>query len=112
MNRSTDSKKKIVTESLTNSFGAYPIGYALGILILPAFSGWIVEDIFTANLFITLTYATCSFFRIYVVRSLFTRLGYDDNFIKLAVKLYQRGSSAIKSKEWSVHGNVPKTIQY
>ena len=30
-----DSKKKSASEALVNSFGGYPIGYAVGILILP-----------------------------------------------------------------------------
>ena len=30
-----DAKSKSVSEALVNSFGGYPIGYGIGILILP-----------------------------------------------------------------------------
>ena len=41
-----------------NSFGGYPIGYGVGILILPLSMGWIQEDPLTANLAITFVYAS------------------------------------------------------
>ena len=95
----SDTKKKSMTEAFANSFGAFPIGYGIGILILPVSVGWLAQDPLTANIFITLTYASVSFVRIYVLRRLFTKLGYDDNFIKIMVKLCQRGASIIKTKE-------------
>ena len=95
----TDTRKKSLSEAFVNSFGAYPIGYGIGILVLPLSLGWLNEDPLLANVFITLTYATVSFIRVYFLRRLFTRLGVDDNFIKLAIKLCQRGASIIKSKE-------------
>ena len=101
----TDTRKKSLSEAFVNSFGAYPIGYGIGILVLPLSLGWLNEDPFMANIFITLTYAIVSFVRVYFLRRLFTRLGVDDNFIKLAIKLCQRGASIIKSKEW-------KTLQF
>ena len=85
-----DSKKRSLSEAFVNSFGAFPIGYGIGILILPISVGWLAQDPLTANIFITLTYASVSFVRIYILRRLFTKLGYDDNFIKLRVKLYAR----------------------
>jgi len=94
-----DSRQKSVSEAFVNSFGAFPIGYGIGILILPVSVGWLYEDPLTANIFITLTYASVSFVRIYILRRLFTKLGYDDNFIKAMIKLCQRGVSIIKSKE-------------
>jgi len=94
-----DTRKKSLSEAFVNSFGAYPIGYGIGILILPLSLGWLQEDPLLANVFITLTYATVSFIRVYFLRRLFTKLGYDDNFIRLAIKLCQRGASIIKSKE-------------
>jgi len=81
-----DSKGKSLTEAFVNSFGSYPIGYCLGIVILPISMGWLQEDIFTANIFITLIYATVSFLRIYYLRRVFARLGFDDNFIRLGKK--------------------------
>ena len=95
----SDTKKKSVTEAFVNSFGAFPIGYGIGILILPISVGWLHEDPLTANIFITLTYATVSFVRIYILRRVFTKFGYDDNFIKAMIKLCKRGVSIIKSKE-------------
>jgi len=105
-----DSRKKSLSEAFVNSFGAFPIGYGIGILILPISVGWLAEDPLTANIFITMTYATVSFIRVYVLRRTFSRLGVDDNFIKLAIKLYQRGASKIKSKESRKNEKNPKTI--
>jgi len=81
-----DSKAKSLSEAFVNSFGAYPIGYAIGIVILPISMGWLQEDVYTANIFITLVYATFSFVRIFFLRRLFERLGFDDNFIRLGKK--------------------------
>ena len=50
-----DSKKKSASEAFVNSFGAYPIGYGIGIMILPLSIGWINEDPLMANVFITLS---------------------------------------------------------
>ena len=94
-----DTRKKSLSEAFVNSFGAYPIGYGIGILVLPLSLGWLNEDPFMANIFITLTYATVSFVRVYFLRRLFTRLGVDDNFIKLAIKLSQKLAYIIKSKK-------------
>ncbi len=88
-----DSRKKSLSEAFVNSFGSYPIGYGIGVLVLPLSLGWLNEDPFTANIFITLTYATVSFIRVYFLRRLFLRLGIDDNFIKLGIKLYKKVAS-------------------
>ena len=85
-----DSRSKTLSEAFVNSFGAYPIGYGIGIVVLPISMGWLQEDVFTANIFVTLVYATVSFVRIYYLRRIFERLGFDDNFIKLGIKLYSR----------------------
>ena len=106
----TDSRKKSLSEAFVNSFGAFPIGYGIGILILPLSVGWLAEDPLTANIFITMTYATVSFIRVYVLRRTFSRLGVDDNFIKLGIKLCQRGVSKIKSKESRRNEKNPKTV--
>jgi len=91
----TDTRKKSLSEAFVNSFGSYPIGYGIGILVLPLSLGWLNEDPLMANIFITLTYATVSFVRVYFLRRLFTRLGVDDNFIKLGIKLYHKIASNI-----------------
>lgn len=87
---SIDTRSKSLSEAFVNSFGAYPIGYAIGVIILPLSMGWLQEDVYTANIFITLVYATFSFIRIYYLRRLFERLGVDDNFIRLGIKLYRK----------------------
>ena len=35
LKQNMDSKKKSASEAFVNSFGGYPIGYAIGIVILP-----------------------------------------------------------------------------
>ena len=84
--QSIDSKKKSASEAFVNSFGGYPIGYAIGIIILPLSMGWIQEDPLTANLAITFVYAIVSFVRSYFLRRIFERYGIDDNFIRLGKK--------------------------
>ena len=90
LKNNTDSRKKSLSEAFVNSFGAYPIGYGIGILVLPISVGWIHEDPLLANVFITLTYATVSFVRVYFLRRIFLKMGFDDNFIKLGIKLIQK----------------------
>jgi len=86
----TDSKKKSASEAFVNSFGGYPIGYGVGIVILPLSTGWIQEDPLVATLLITFVYATVSFVRSYVLRRTFERYGIDDNFLKLGIKLVKK----------------------
>ena len=83
-NELVDSKKKSASEALVNSFGGYPIGYGVGILILPLCTGWIQDDPYMANIAITGVYATVSFVRSYFLRRIFEKYGIDDNFIRLA----------------------------
>ena len=90
-----DSRSKSLSEAFVNSFGGYPIGYGIGIVILPISMGWLQEDVFTANVFITLVYASVSFLRIYFLRRLFERIGFDDNFIRLGMKLYHKAKRLI-----------------
>ncbi len=91
-----DSRTKSLSEAFVNSFGGYPIGYVIGIVILPVSVGWIEEDPFTVNIFITLVYAVVSFTRIYFLRRLFEKFGFDDNFIRLAMKLYTKLNKRIR----------------
>jgi hypothetical protein len=79
-----DSHKKSLSEALVNSFGGYPIGYGVGIVVLPLSMGWIQEDPYMANIVITGVYATVSFVRSYFLRRVFEKYGVDDNFIRLA----------------------------
>ena len=81
-----DSHKKSLSEAFVNSFGGYPIGYGLGIVVLPLSMGWFEQDPLTANLAITFVYASVSFARSYFLRRIFERFGIDDNFIRLGKK--------------------------
>ena len=83
-NELVDSKKKSASEAFVNSFGGYPIGYGVGIIILPLSTGWIQEDPYMANIAITGAYAVTSFVRSYFLRRVFEKYGIDDNFIRLA----------------------------
>ena len=83
---SKDSHKKSLSEAFVNSFGGYPIGYGLGIVILPLSMGWFEQDPLTANLAITFVYASVSCVRSYFLRRVFEKFGIDDNFIRLGKK--------------------------
>ena len=85
-----DTKKKSASEALVNALGGYPIGYGLGIIILPLCSGWIQEDPYMANVAITGAYAVTSFVRSYFLRIIFEKYGIDDNFIRLGRKSIQK----------------------
>ena len=85
-----DSKKKSASEAFVNSFGGYPIGYGVGIIILPLSMGWIQEDPLVANLAITLVYAIVSFVRSYFLRRVFEKHGIDDNFLRVGIKLVKK----------------------
>ena len=89
-NQNIDSKKKSASEAFVNSFGGYPIGYGVGIVILPISMGWIQEDPLVANLAITLVYATVSFVRSYFLRRVFEKYGIDDNFLRVGIKLIKK----------------------
>jgi hypothetical protein len=85
-----DSKKKSASEALVNALGGFPIGYGLGIIILPISTGWIQEDPYMANIAITGAYAITSFVRSYFLRRVFEKYGIDDNFIRLGKKIIQK----------------------
>ena len=85
-----DTKKKSASEALVNAVGGYPIGYGLGILILPVCAGWIQEDPYMANIAITGAFAVTSFVRSYFLRRIFEKYGIDDNFIRLGRKSIQK----------------------
>jgi hypothetical protein len=85
-----DSKKKSASEALVNALGGFPVGYGLGIIILPISTGWIQDDPYMANIAITGAYAITSFVRSYFLRRVFEKYGIDDNFIKLGIKLVKK----------------------
>ena len=86
----SDSRKKSLSEAFINSFGGYPIGYIIGIAILPISLGWIQKDPLVVNLAITLVYASVSFVRSYFLRRIFEKYGIEDNFIKLFIGLIRK----------------------
>jgi len=90
LKQKTDSHKKSLSEAFVNSFGGYPVGYGLGIVILPVSMGWIQEDPLVANMAITFVYASVSFARSYVLRRVFERFGIEDNFIKLGIRAVRK----------------------
>jgi len=96
LNPEIDSKKKSMSEAFVNSFGGYPIGYGLGIIILPVSMGWIQEDPLVANLAITFVYATVSVARSYLFRRIFEQFDIDDNFIRLGMKGLRKLSTILK----------------
>ena len=85
-----DSKKKSASEALVNALGGFPVGYGLGIIILPISTGWIQEDPYMANIAITGAFAVTSFVRSYFLRRIFEKYGIDDNFIRLGRKSIQK----------------------
>ena len=85
-----DSKKKSASEALVNALGGFPVGYGLGIIILPISTGWIQNDPYIANIAITGTFAATSFVRSYFLRRVFEKYGIDDNFIRLGRKSIQK----------------------
>jgi len=85
-----DTRKKSVTEALLNSLGGYPIGYAIGIVILPVTVGWIQKDPLTVNLLITAVYAAVSFLRSYCLRRFFAKYGIEDNIAVLAIRIAKK----------------------
>ena len=95
-NELVDSKKKSASEAFVNSFGGYPIGYGVGIILLPLSTGWIQEDPYMANIAITGVYATVSFVRSYFLRRIFEKYGIDDNFIRLAKRGVLKLSGAMR----------------
>lgn len=94
-----NSKSQSLSEAFLNSFGSYPIGYGLSLVILPSFAPMIQKDPFTINLVITLIYATISFTRIYFLRRLFVKIGLDDNLIKYSVRLCKKVVTRNQKKE-------------
>ena len=82
----SDSKTKSASEAFVNSFGSFPIGYVVGIAILPLSVGWIQSDPLTANIAITGVFAGVSFTRTYFLRRIFDKYGINDNLISMILK--------------------------
>ncbi len=82
----SDSRKKSASEAFINSFGSFPVGYLVGIAILPLSVNWIQTDPLAANIAITGVFATVSFTRTYFLRRIFEKFGFDDNLYHLISK--------------------------
>ncbi len=82
----SDSRKKSASEAFINSFGSFPVGYLVGIAILPLSVGWIQSDPLTANIAITGVFAGVSFTRTYFLRRIFDKYGINDNLISIILK--------------------------
>jgi len=84
-----NSRSKSLSEAFVNSFGSSPIGYCVGIIILPISAGWLKEDPIAATMMVTMVYATVSFVRVYFLRRFFEKFSYDD-LGKLFLKLFRK----------------------
>ena len=93
-NNRTPQSKGLV-EALTNSLGGYPVGFAMGLIILPLSLNWIQKDPVTANLTITMIYVSVSFVRTYFLRRVFSKYNIDDNVVRLAISAIRK----IRSKK-------------
>ena len=94
-----DSKKKSASEAFANSFGSFPIGYAVGIGILPLSVDWIHSDPFSANIAITGIFASVSFARTYFLRRLFEKYGFDDNLFHIVSKISKKIKKSARKEE-------------
>ena len=83
----SDTRSRSLSEALVSSISSYPLGFSIGIIILPLSVDWLSANAWMATAAVTATYTTCSCVRIYCLRRIFTRLDSDDNFIKLGIKL-------------------------
>jgi len=77
-------QKNGLIEAATNSIGGYPIGFVIGIIVLPLSVNWIQKDPILANLVITSIYVGVSF-----VRTLILRNAFDGSLAKLLKKKSQ-----------------------
>jgi len=83
-------KKTDMLEAVTNSIGGYPVGFLVGLAILPLSLEWIQKDPIAANLTITMIYVSVSFVRTYFLRRIFSKYKINDNFLVLAISGVKR----------------------
>lgn len=100
-----DSKKKSASEAFVNSFGSFPIGYVVGIAILPLSVDWIHSDPLSANIAITGVFATVSFTRTYLLRRMFEKYGFDDNLFHIVAKISNKIKKSPRKKELEKNQN-------
>lgn len=91
-----DTKKKSLSEALANIFPGYWIAFALNLLVLPFFAADMaganeagdVLGVIWINLTISVIYTVFSVARQYILRRLFLRLGYNENFYTLFKRMW------------------------
>ncbi len=98
----SDSRKKSASEAMVNAFGSFPIGYAVGIGVLPLFVNWIQSDPLAANIAITTIFASVSFVRTYFLRRIFDKYGFDDNMFHLCAAGLSKISKKVKRKDYGI----------
>ena len=90
MVQKTSWNKSGLLEAATNSIGGYPVGFIMGIVILPLSINWIQKDPIVANLTITMLYVCVSFVRTYLLRRVFIKYDIDDNFLRLGIRTIKK----------------------
>ena len=90
MVQKTSWNKSGLLEAATNSIGGYPVGFIMGIVILPLSINWIQKDPIVANLTITMLYVCVSFVRTYLLRRIFIKYNIDDNFLRLGIRTIKK----------------------
>jgi len=90
MVQKTSWNKSGLLEAATNSIGGYPVGFIMGIVILPLSINWIQKDPIVANLTITMLYVCVSFVRTYLLRRVFIKYNIDDNFLRLGIRTIKK----------------------
>mgnify|MGYP006285237805 CR=1 FL=1 len=83
--------KQGVLEAATNSIGGYPIGFLIGMAVLPISANWIQQDPLMANMVITSIYVSVSF-----VRTLFLRKAFQGGLFRLLKKKNQTSNGEEK----------------
>ena len=90
MVQKTSWNKSGLLVAATNSIGGYPVGFIMGIVILPLSINWIQKDPIVANLTITMLYVCVSFVRTYLLRRVFIKYNIDDNFLRLGIRTIKK----------------------
>jgi len=85
-----DTKKKCMSEAAVNTAFSLPISCAIAIIILPISTKWIDSSPIESSILITIVFASVSLLRIFCLRLVFEKFGYDDNLLKLGKKLIQK----------------------
>jgi len=100
-------KKTDMLEAVTNSIGGYPVGFLVGLAILPLSLEWIQKDPIAANLTITMIYVSVSFVRTYFLRRIFSKYKINDNFLVLAISGVKRLDIFYRRKRsWDFLGDL------